>query len=1053
ATCFNEVSFKDLSYITPLTQSDGSVIIPDTIKTREWSYIESVNGAINNNAQRVSLSDKENFSQIFDWTANNQGKYRVFLKITTVNGCSMEIYKDIKVLPRPNIEIDGAINVCKGNSTTLTVTNLSDPKNVYTWYKGNTEIQKGNDKSLTITNVENITYRVEIKRPEDQIECTYSKEFTTKVLENPVINAYAQGSYEKDNLTQVDICEDNTIDLKVENLTPTLSLSYTWSNLNTTGTNTVGPADTTQYTVTATSNEGCRTTDVIQVNVKRKPHLNIDGPSELCVNQEGTFKATSDITINKYVWNNDANKTGTEYIFSENRPTSASVQHIITLTGTGQNGCSSTFNKEVIVRQNPELTIPDLDPICENGNITIMAYGADYFRWNNEETDIKAPFSWIGQPTKSSYPITGFTKYNSGLVCKTETVINININKVPEIKIIGKTDICKKDEVVLIAKDTADYQYSYEQPTQYTYSWTDPKSTKTDNMTAEPTSSTIYSVTVNNGNCATTKSVNITVHNDPIFTVRPTQQRVCVGATDTLIAIGQPVEYEWYKGSSVQNGAEIAQTDKGVSDSLYVTVDNDVTYTVVGISEYGCKTTMNTNIYVKPAPTLSYAGNTHICEGTQVTLTPGGADTYRWEWKKNGKDTVSNSIVLKDFPAGTDKVTYTLIGTKDGCDARLEIPVTIQESPKVKITGESSICKGEKAELVASPDGNYTINNYTWVGLNNNQASASVSPISQQIYEVIGYDATGCPGRATHTINVNENPIIIIEGDDKMCEGSTIKLTATGANKNYQWESDIDNNINSTGASLDVSITEDKYLTQTTITYMVKAENTEGCPGEGQKTITVYKKPELTINASDICRGDMVDMTVDGAATYVWNNNENITGTRFTDTNVHLNATEYTAIVRGTENGCTTTIEKTIKINERPEIKISGPLAYCEHDKITLTAQGGSEGNYRWSTGSTEDKLEIIAKSSLTDITLIGKNEHGCTNEATVSLEIMPLPNIRIEEPESKEVCKGTEIELSALGGNSYKWRNKTKNEAIDDCTNPCATIHPTIEATTTFTV
>lgn len=1053
ATCFNEVSFKDLSYITPLTQSDGSVIIPDTIKTREWSYIESVNGAINNNAQRVSLSDKENFSQIFDWTANNQGKYRVFLKITTVNGCSMEIYKDIKVLPRPNIEIDGAINVCKGNSTTLTVTNLSDPKNVYTWYKGNTEIQKGNDKSLTITNVENTTYRVEIKRPEDQIECTYSKEFTTKVLENPVINAYAQGSYEKDNLTQVDICEDNTIDLKVENLTPTLSLSYTWSNLNTTGTNTVGPADTTQYTVTATSNEGCRTTDVIQVNVKRKPHLNIDGPSELCVNQEGTFKATSDITINKYVWNNDANKTGTEYIFSENRPTSASVQHIITLTGTGQNGCSSTFNKEVIVRQNPELTIPDLDPICENGNITIMAYGADYFRWNNEETDIKAPFSWIGQPTKSSYPITGFTKYNSGLVCKTETVINININKVPEIKIIGKTDICKKDEVVLIAKDTADYQYSYEQPTQYTYSWTDPKSTKTENMTAEPTSSTIYSVTVNNGNCATTKSVNITVHNDPIFTVRPTQQRVCVGATDTLIAIGQPVEYEWYKGSSVQNGAEIAQTDKGVSDSLYVTVDNDVTYTVVGISEYGCKTTMNTNIYVKPAPTLSYAGNTHICEGTQVTLTPGGADTYRWEWKKNGKDTVSNSIVLKDFPAGTDKVTYTLIGTKDGCDARLEIPVTIQESPKVKITGESSICKGEKAELVASPDGNYTINNYTWVGLNNNQASASVSPISQQIYEVIGYDATGCPGRATHTINVNENPIIIIEGDDKMCEGSTIKLTATGANKNYQWESDIDNNINSTGASLDVSITEGQYLTQTTITYTVKAENTEGCPGEGQKTITVYKKPELTINASDICRGDMVDMTVDGAATYVWNNNENITGTRFTDTNVPLNATEYTAIVRGTENGCTTTIEKTIKINERPEIKISGPLAYCEHDKITLTAQGGSEGNYRWSTGSTEDKLEIIAKSSLTDITLIGKNEHGCTNEATVSLEIMPLPNIRIEEPESKEVCKGTEIELSALGGNSYKWRNKTKNEAIDDCTNPCATIHPTIEATTTFTV
>lgn len=1048
ATCFNEVSFKDLSYITPLKQSDGTTLIPDTIKSWEWSYREFSNGDYSSNS--VVISNEQEFSKIFEWTQSNQGKYEITLKIKTTNGCEDKITKEIKVLPRPNVELDGATNVCEGDGTTLTVTNLSNPENIYTWYKGDEEKQSGKQNSFTIDVAENATYKVIIQRPEDEVECIYEKEFEVKTFQNPSISATATGSYEKDNLTQVDICEDNVIDLHVNNETPNLTLSYTWSNLTTTETNTVGPADTTLYTVMATTDEGCRATDSIRVNVKKKPQLSIDGPDDLCENQEGTYTALSDVEINKYSW--DTNKgTGTEYNVSYKTATSASVQHFINLTGEGKNGCSSTINKEIIVRSNPALTIPKIAPICEGQYVAVNVYGADSCQWDNSDKKEKMPFYWNDIPTKNKYYITGFTQYSSGLTCSTTDSVIIRVNKVPGIKFIGNTNICKGDNVNLTAKDTTDYTGNNNPNGTYTYSWNDPKHTQSANMTASPTSSTIYSVTVNNGNCAKTENVNITVHNDPIFTVRPTQQRVCIGAIDTLVASGEPVKYNWYEGVNA-TGTEIAQTDKEISDSLYVRIDKDVTFTVVGESQYGCKTTLNTNVYVKPAPTLSFAGDTVICEGTQVTLTPGGADSYYWKWNKNGKDTISNTTVLKDFPLGVGKIIYTLVGIKDGCEAELDITVRIQASPKIRITGEFEICRDSSTTLTAEPDGAYTIKNYTWVGLNNNTNQVKVYPISNQSYEVIGYDEAGCPGRASETVIVNPNPIIEIEGENALCKGETIQLRAKGGEENsYVWSMTPVRGENDLKGSL-ISVQLD-----TTTTITVKGANEAGCPSKGTKVVTVYKIPDLKFNAKDICRGEMVDITVDGAATYVWNDDNSKTSTRFTDSNVPENATTYTAKVTGTENGCSATEQVTIQIFERPEIKIEGPLAYCEGDTIRLSGAGGVSDGYRWSIGGENDKIEFIAKSSITDITLVGQNDKGCTNETTANLTIRPLPAILIEEPDSKEVCKGTKIELTADGGNSYSWEKRTSegtgNQQITDCTGNCKTIQPTIDKTSTFVV
>jgi gliding motility-associated-like protein len=112
-------------------------------------------------------------------------------------------------------------------------------------------------------------------------------------------------------------------------------------------------------------------------------------------------------------------------------------------------------------------------------------------------------------------------------------------------------------------------------------------------------------------------------------------------------------------------------------------------------------------------------------------------------------------------------------------------------------------------------------------------------------------------------------------------------------------------------------------------------------------------------------------------------------------------------------------------VNPLPQINIMGERSICEGSSTKLTATGAI--SYSWTNGN-----QIISNSTTISITpnekefftLSGADSNNCVNTATFSLEVNPLPDLKLAG--SFSVCAGENVTLTASGADTYKWGNIT---------------------------
>jgi hypothetical protein len=181
--------------------------------------------------------------------------------------------------------------------------------------------------------------------------------------------------------------------------------------------------------------------------------------------------------------------------------------------------------------------------------------------------------------------------------------------------------------------------------------------------------------------------------------------------------------------------------------------------------------------------------------------------------------------------------TYTVTVTNvEGCSATASRTVEVLPLPVVSISGPGNICENVSATLTASGGQSYLWNTGATT------ASIVVSPSASTTYIVTATDANGCTATSSKTVSVNTTPVISIAGDDLICEGESVTLTASGASS-YLW------NTGATSPSITVSPT-------ISTTYTVTATDGNGCSAAVSKTVSVSQKPVITITGNNnICTG------------------------------------------------------------------------------------------------------------------------------------------------------------------------------------------------------
>jgi len=408
------------------------------------------------------------------------------------------------------------------------------------------------------------------------------------------------------------------------------------------------------------------------------------------------------------------------------------------------------------------------------------------------------------------------------------------------------------------------------------------------------------------------------------------------------------VIYEWDNDNLYTHSAAVTTINNTVSVGPYCAGSNaSVAYTITGTFNAG-------NIFTAQLSdaTGSFASPVNI--GT-LTSTSGG--TINATIPAN----TTTSSLYRIRVVATNPITT---GSDNGSN------ITINALPTVgfSVSPSSTVCAGTPVTL----SGTGAVS-YSWTGGVTN--AVPFTPVSTLTYTVTGTSAAGCTNTQSETVIVNPLPTVTATSTASVvCTGNSVTLTGGGATS-YSWTGGVTNAV--------------PFIPVNTLTYTVTGMDANSCTNTATTTVTVNPLPTVTATstASVVCTGNSVTLTGGGATSYMWTGGVT-NAVPFTP----VNTLTYT--VTGTDaNSCTNTATTTVTVNPLPTVTAtSTAAAVCANNSVTLT--GGGAVSYTW-TGGVTNAISFVPVNTLT-YTVTGLDANGCTNTATTTVTVNPLPTLTL---------------------------------------------------------
>ncbi len=314
----------------------------------------------------------------------------------------------------------------------------------------------------------------------------------------------------------------------------------------------------------------------------------------------------------------------------------------------------------------------------------------------------------------------------------------------------------------------------------------------------------------------------------------------------------------------------------------------------------------------------------------------------------------------------------------------------------------------------------------------------------------VGYADASVGSKATvigyAPIYTNPGKPTLIPSAGPYCSGSKITLTASGSlndASNWVWYSDASFATSiGTGNKLDVSPLADA-------TYYARGESTCVTQPTLNDHIDIHVNPLPDKPAIDpagiktICEGDHITLKTPLAASYLWSNGAS---TQSIDVAA---AGDYTVKIKDAI-GCESPASDptTIKVNlapDKPQIDPTGPVAICQGNSITLTANSTiASPVFTWSNTSTGDKITVNAAGSYSVKVTDGNGCSSLLSDATV-VTVNPLPLApTIAAGGSTTFCEGGSVILTAsssAASPTYIWSDGTQSTTLNVITSGSYTV------------
>lgn len=588
--------------------------------------------------------------------------------VTDANTCSATAQVSVTVNTTP---VAGAGNdgpACTGGTVNLN----SSGGTSYSWSGPNSFSSTSQNPNVTnVTPADTGTYIVTVTSS----GCTATAQTTIALYAVP---SAVSGSNSP-------LCEGDTL-----KLTSGGGISYSWSGPNAFSDASQNPfianitlADTGTYTVTVTGTGGCTATSQVAVVVNALPVPIAGSNAPLCSGNMLNLTASGGTTYNWSGPNSFSSTLQNPSIVSAT-PLATGIYN---LTVTGAGGCSASTYITIAVDSTPVAMAANNGPVCPGSTINLTSGTGVSYSWSGpnsfSSTQQNPNITSVTSSDAGTYTVT--VTGSSG--CTNTASVSVTVNPQAAANAGNDASICNGSSTQLTASGGISYQWSPSSGLS---------STSVSNPTANPTSTTTYTVLVTNSQgCTGNDDVTITVNPLPTADAG-SDTSICNGSLTQLNASGG-TSYSWSPSSGL-NSSTSANPNASPSSTT--------TYTVVVSNSQGCTDSDNVTVTVNPLPNANTGADQQVCEGSSVTLTASGGGTYSW-------NTGGTTATINETPASTTTYSVTVTDA-NGCSASDEVQVTVNPIPVVTISSNPTgiAYVGQIITFTASPDGYSTYTFY-----------------------------------------------------------------------------------------------------------------------------------------------------------------------------------------------------------------------------------------------------------------------------------------------------------------------------------------------------
>ena len=532
----------------------------------------------------------------------------------------------------------------------------------------------------------------------------------------------------------------------------------------------------------------------------------------------------------------------------------------------------------------------------------------------------------------------------------------------------------------------------------------------------------------------------------------------CKGSTQTYSVgtIANALTYLW----TVPTGATI--TTGSTTNTISVTFSSNAisgAITVRGVNACGNgPLSQARNVTVNNIPIANAGADQNITIGSTATLNgsaSSGTGSYFYSWSPSAS--LNNSNIQNPTTISlTNSIQYCLTVTdaSTACVSAADCMMVNVNGTPLQILGittipnPATICIGGSLQLNATVIGGTQSYTYLWVsnpaGFTSTFSNPVVTPTSTTIYTLSVFDGINTVS-SIKTVTVNPLPAIAFPSLTQICVNAApiILNTAIPAGGSY---SGIGVNANSFSPSV-------SGVGTFPITYTYFSPTT-GCTNTATKNQAV--NPQPTVSWTTILPGKCISDTaflLNGGlpvgGTYAGNG---VVAGKFNPssagTGVHTINYIYSDI-----NGCTKTVSNTITVNALPAVSFSGNLtpqcisstAYALSGGLPLGGTYSGAGVNSVSGGFNAN----IGGPGIHTITYTYTNNNGCTNAASNTINVVPLPMYSVNNDTSIMPGATATLSVTNISGNgpfTYLWSNGSANSSIQVSPNSITTYSVTVD-------